>query len=64
MKAKLLIINWLIPFMLMATDSLLQGIIAVAWFGIASYLLNRNAKEVTRTIIRFENKVLTTLKIK
>lgn len=64
MKAKLLIINWLIPFCLMATDSLIQALIAVTWFGIASHLLNRNAKEVTKTIIRFENKVLTTLKIK
>lgn len=64
MKAKLLIINWLVPFMLLATDSLIQGLIAVVWFGIASHLLNKNAKEVTKTIIRFENKVLTTLKIK
>lgn len=64
MKVKLLIINWLIPFCLMATDNIIQALIAVAWFCIASLLLNKNTKEVTKTIIRFENKVLTTLKIK
>jgi uncharacterized MnhB-related membrane protein len=41
MKVKLIIITWLVSLMLMATDNLVQAIIALCFFGASSYVLNK-----------------------
>jgi len=62
MKTKLIIVLFLLSLILMATDSIIQGVIALGGFGLSVHLLNGNKKEVKETIIRFENGVMNLLK--
>lgn len=64
MKAKLIIALFLVSLMLMPTDNIIQALIALSFLGISVRLMNKNQKEVTRTIENLENKVLNILKIK
>jgi Na+/H+-dicarboxylate symporter len=64
MKAKLIIALFLISLMLMPTNNIIQALIALSCLGLSVRLMNKNQKEVTRTIENFENKVLNILKIK
>lgn len=57
MKAKLIIICWLLSLMLMATDNLLQASIAFCFFGISSWLIKRYKDEVKKGVERFENRI-------
>ena len=64
MKSKLIIVLFLVSVMLLATNNIIQALIAISGLGLSIYLINKNKKEVTKTIFQIESKVLTTLKIK
>lgn len=57
MKTISISIGWLGSLMSMATDNLLQALIALCFFGFTSWLLNRNKKEIYRAIRRFEKRI-------
>lgn len=58
MKTKIIIIvGWLGSLMLMATDNLVQALIALYFFGLTSWLLNRNKKEIYLLLIRLEKRI-------
>lgn len=54
MKAKLIIANWLISFVLLSgvTDSLIIKFLMVAYFGVSCYFLRRNYVAVYRRLYR------------
>lgn len=57
MKTISIIIGWLGSLMSMATDNLIQGLIALCFFGFTTWLLNRNKKDVYLAIRRFEKRI-------
>lgn len=64
MKAKLIITLFLVSLSLIVTDNIVQALVALCCLGLSVYLMNKNQKEVSKTLINFENKVLNILKIK
>lgn len=54
MKAKLIIAGWLISLMCMATDNIVQALIALCCFGAASLLLEKNKQEVKDEIQKLD----------
>lgn len=57
MKAKLIIAMWLISLMFMATDNLLQAIIALCFFGFSWWLLKKHEVEAEKEVKKFESKI-------
>lgn len=57
MKAKLIIIGWLGSLMLMATDNLLQALIALCLFAFSSYMLTKHKVEVGKEVKGFEKRL-------
>lgn len=62
MKTALITSNWLTALSLMATDSLIQGMIALLWFGISCYYLHKYKRTVMIDLYLFEKRLLTRLK--
>lgn len=52
MKAKIIIISWLISLMFMATDNILQALVALCCFGVSSLLLEKYKQEVNNEITK------------
>lgn len=57
MKTKIIIASWLISLMLMATDNIIQALIALCLFAFSSLMLEKNKIEVDKSIKSFEKKL-------
>lgn len=59
MKIYLIILNWLFGWVLLTYngDDPVIAFIMVGWFGFATWLLNRNRKEVDKALKKFEKKM-------
>ena len=53
MKTKLIIAGWLISLALLFTNSIIQALVALVWFGISCYLMNKHLKAVTAEVNKF-----------
>lgn len=63
MKTTSIIALFLFSLALMATNNIIQGFIALSCLALSVCLMNKNKKEVFKTVVRFETKVLKLLKI-
>lgn len=52
MKAKIIIISWLTSLMFMATDNIVQALIAFCCFGVSSFLLEKCKQEVNDEVTK------------
>jgi hypothetical protein len=57
MKTKLIIAMWLLSLMIMATDNLLQAIIALCFFGFSTWLLKKHRVEAAKEVRKLENRI-------
>lgn len=63
MKTISIIALFLFSLVFMTTNDITQGSIALSCLGLSVHLMNKNKKEVFKTIIRLETKVMKLLKI-
>lgn len=53
MKAKIIIANWLISLAFLFTDSIIQAIVALCWFGLSCFLLEKYKQETKAEANKF-----------
>lgn len=57
MKAVIIIAIWTTSLMFMATDNIIQAVIALCFFAFASFLLRKNKVEAQRQLVKLNKKI-------